>query len=493
LTIYDTGLKVRDTTAVVTNLKLRVPIDIRTVAADKNLIAFSGTIACSSNKIDSITVSTGGSLSAQWAIAQRPEANQCTFALSGSNPITGPGAILYAVIHFKNTVAVNDKFTLNCSNILLNEGSPVAKVQSGIATIASLQTVEDTPNIAEVTNPESFHFFKGDKTLEQVKALLPASVQLLLSNNETVQAPVNWSTNSTPAYNKDAFGKYIFTGTIANSASYTNTNNLKASAEIYVDKDIVDVNDAFLLRAGSITYLGQQVDYLYLPGAQGQGGLMNWKQEINDWLLNRYQALLPNVPISGDYVAYKKGGTVAVLPATEIAKVSDWTDITKAADYFFPNIVIQTQSAINPLSDETIEPLADNAYRIESQKEITKTDYQYVDGVLLTIELTERYHLVFTTYGNELSGTDFVGISLPGNNHSLKLYPNPVKEVLNINNGQAKIEGISVADAGGRLITKTLPDKSVYQLVTGNWKPGIYIVTIETKSGISRHKVVKTE
>jgi hypothetical protein len=343
-----------------------------------------------------------------------------------------------------------------------------------------------------VTNPESFYLLKGDKNLDGVKALFPASVPVLLSYGHTVQAAVSWSGNSVPAYSSDTFGKYIFSGTIAGSADYTNTNNLKALATVLVDKEIVDTNDAFLVRAGSITFSGNQVDYLYIPAGQGSGWLNIWRKEVDSLLLNRYKALLPSVPFQGDYVAYAQSGTVMVLPAVEIAKVNDWTDITKAASYFFAEIAVQSRRAINPLSDATITPLVDNAYRFSGQKDSVKTASRYIDGELFTSETVTRYHLVLTAYGDELTGKVIAGVSLFGNNQLQKLYPNPVREVLIVDNGQEKIRRISVSDAGGRPITTHVPDKSCTQLATGSWSPGVYIVTVQTEAGTSRHKIVKS-
>jgi hypothetical protein len=139
LTVYDTHLKVRDTLAVVNNLQLKVPIDIRPIAENKNLIAFSGNLTCSSDKIDSITVSRQGTLSEQWAIAYNAEKNKCTFALSGSNRITEAGILLYAIIHFNSSIALNDKFAIACNDLLLNEGSPVAKTQPGSITVSEMK------------------------------------------------------------------------------------------------------------------------------------------------------------------------------------------------------------------------------------------------------------------------------------------------------------------------------------------------------------------
>jgi hypothetical protein len=94
-------------------------------------------------------------LSASWAVAQRQEGKSCIFALSGSRAITEAGVLFYATVYFNGNAAVNSRFTFTLGDLLLNEGSPVAKVRNGTLeikelTFVGIETVE-TPFTAQAT------------------------------------------------------------------------------------------------------------------------------------------------------------------------------------------------------------------------------------------------------------------------------------------------------------------------------------------------------
>jgi hypothetical protein len=69
----------------------------------------------------------------------------------------------------------------------------------------------------------------------------------------------------------------------------------------------------------------------------------------------------------------------------------------------------------------------------------------------------------------------------------LALYPNPVKDVLNIQGSTFKIENAKIYDASGKLV-KTFDGNTVN--VSGLQK-GEYLVSVEDKNGVTTMKFIK--
>jgi hypothetical protein len=73
---------------------------------------------------------------------------------------------------------------------------------------------------------------------------------------------------------------------------------------------------------------------------------------------------------------------------------------------------------------------------------------------------------------------------------SLKIYPNPVSEILTINS-DFEIKTVFLADMFGRLIVKTYPDSQSYELNVSGLPSGIYILRIEGTNKTFIRKVIK--
>jgi hypothetical protein len=63
------------------------------------------------------------------------------------------GEWLCAEVYFNSGVTVNEQFTFTLSNLLLNEGSPVARVKSGVLKIKGPTAIEvvQAPVVAKVS------------------------------------------------------------------------------------------------------------------------------------------------------------------------------------------------------------------------------------------------------------------------------------------------------------------------------------------------------
>lgn len=152
INIYDTWVNVRDSSAVVTYGTLTIPIDLGNVPAGKGILSLSGKAYSSFSKIDSIQVINAGTLTGNWAMANKPMKNQSNFAMSGTAPITNAGKIAFVKIYFNSAVNVGDAFYLECNELVLNEGNPNVKVKSGYVSIKSiisgLDNTKFTPKVS---------------------------------------------------------------------------------------------------------------------------------------------------------------------------------------------------------------------------------------------------------------------------------------------------------------------------------------------------------
>ena len=72
---------------------------------------------------------------------------------------------------------------------------------------------------------------------------------------------------------------------------------------------------------------------------------------------------------------------------------------------------------------------------------------------------------------------------------NIEIYPNPAKDVLNINSAFA-IKEVEIYDALNRLIEKRKANKSNIQLNIANYKAGSYIVNINTAKGSVKKKLI---
>jgi hypothetical protein len=246
-----------------------------------------------------------------------------TLAATGTSPITWsisngnlPNGLTLnsttGAITGTPVTAATFNFTVKATNSAGNDTKALSIVISPAPVIL--------PNIVSVTNPAAIYLKQGEKTLEQVRDLLPATVSVTLDNSAVISAAVVWSANSDPVYNLNVSEKYTFTGTISGTAEYRNNNNRTVAIEIWV--------------------------------------------EIPTGIAN-----------------------------PETAKI--------------------------------------------------------------------------------------------------RLYPNPVADILNIDNGQTAIRTIRVHDTAGRPVIAAEPKTTTWQIATSAWQPGLYIVSVETNAGISRHKIVK--
>ncbi len=79
------------------------------------------------------------------------------------------------------------------------------------------------------------------------------------------------------------------------------------------------------------------------------------------------------------------------------------------------------------------------------------------------------------------------------NSNSVLVYPNPTKDLLNINSPQSPLEQVMVYDLRGRLIHKEIKEENVTEttLDLSRMKSGVYFIHVYTKAGAITKKVIK--
>ncbi len=73
----------------------------------------------------------------------------------------------------------------------------------------------------------------------------------------------------------------------------------------------------------------------------------------------------------------------------------------------------------------------------------------------------------------------------------VRIYPNPVADVLNVTSDKSEVTNLEITDVNGRLVYKVQPKVTEYSLNVSHWPKGVYLVKITTESGTSVYKVVK--
>ncbi|MEO5569438.1 MAG: T9SS type A sorting domain-containing protein [Bacteroidia bacterium] len=102
-----------------------------------------------------------------------------------------------------------------------------------------------------------------------------------------------------------------------------------------------------------------------------------------------------------------------------------------------------------------------------------------------------EYYLTISTNGDnvEIDTLGTTGIHYADNlNEMISVYPNPVKDVLTINSGKAKINSLEIYNSLGQVILNEKTATSKINLDTQNFEQGIYLLKLETDAGIVNRK-----
>ncbi|MDR1757818.1 MAG: T9SS type A sorting domain-containing protein [Bacteroidales bacterium] len=108
--------------------------------------------------------------------------------------------------------------------------------------------------------------------------------------------------------------------------------------------------------------------------------------------------------------------------------------------------------------------------------------------------INDPYPTAFASGGFDLAGVAVlngnVGIANIQKNNQLKLYPNPTKNQLSIENGEWKIENVQILDLTGRIITNSQLS-TVNSIDVSHLTTGMYLLRVQTNEGTITKKFVK--
>ncbi|MFP9112904.1 choice-of-anchor J domain-containing protein [Flavobacterium sp. RHBU_3] len=145
--------------------------------------------------------------------------------------------------------------------------------------------------------------------------------------------------------------------------------------------------------------------------------------------------------------------------------------------YKFDNINLPYSAADEPGSHGYI------TYRIKPKSTVAVGDYMYGTA---SIYFDFNEPIITNTCSTQVveatSGTD--GFAL----NNIKLYPNPVKDVLNVSITDGTLQSVMVYDLNGRLCLQSANTTTVK---TDGLAPGLYLVKVVTDKGSGNYKLIK--
>ncbi|MEP7170947.1 MAG: T9SS type A sorting domain-containing protein, partial [Bacteroidota bacterium] len=102
-----------------------------------------------------------------------------------------------------------------------------------------------------------------------------------------------------------------------------------------------------------------------------------------------------------------------------------------------------------------------------------------------------EYYLTIATNGDniEIDTTGITGINHTNNlNEMISVYPNPVKDLLMIHSGNAKIKSLEIYNSIGQTVLNENISSDKVLINTENYRQGIYFLKIITDAGLVNKK-----
>lgn len=136
----------------------------------------------------------------------------------------------------------------NFKYVITPDGVQVTQIQAPLQnatptptpTSTSTPTPTPTPttqSTLDIVSVSSISDINVDYGTALSAANLPTTVTATMSDNSTQSMSVTWD-NGTPTYDPNTAGAYVFSGALTLSDNTTNTNNVKASANVIVAAEI---------------------------------------------------------------------------------------------------------------------------------------------------------------------------------------------------------------------------------------------------------------
>src|SRR5690554_3857226 len=135
----------------------------------------------------------------------------------------------------------------------------------------------------------------------------------------------------------------------------------------------------------------------------------------------------------------------------------------------------------------------------------TGLNYQWIDcsdnsiivgetGVSYTATVSGSYAVIITD-GTCVDTSTCVTVNISSLNDNdfagVKIYPNPVKEVLNITNENGTLQSVEVVSATGSIVYSSTISSSNFTVNTAQLNAGVYFVNVRTENSAKTFKVIK--
>jgi uncharacterized repeat protein (TIGR01451 family) len=108
-----------------------------------------------------------------------------------------------------------------------------------------------------------------------------------------------------------------------------------------------------------------------------------------------------------------------------------------------------------------------------------------------TVDIFFDFNAPITTNTTENLFYDELGIEEIASENSIKIYPNPTRDILRVE-ADNTLHTVAIYDLNGRLITSISDQGSAYQFNTSNLEGGIYLIRIRTGEKWLTKRFVKT-
>jgi len=191
--------------------------------------------------------------------------------------------------------------------------------------------------------------------------------------------------------------------------------------------------------------------------------------------------------------SFIKDNKIYVLVATEVEDISGGYMISYDL----------RRMSMDGILDTSFQTL--NIVRHKSYTELNSTYYAYFEELEFIDNPDEDSFLMISRFPFTINGTyyeqAFVKVSYDalsiGDNHvvgqEIKLYPNPVIDMMNVSSGNELIENVELLDIQGRTIRNIKGDNhNEVQISIEDLPNAIYLVKVKTDKGIKALKVVKS-
>lgn len=170
---------------------------------------------------------------------------------------------------------------------------------------------------------------------------------------------------------------------------------------------------------------------------------------------------------------------------SDVGSQTNYNDSNMSFDAISPQLNFQicpNQQELMDIEDFFIEEF----FFIDTNQLTTHEPFVYTFSTTtnkIYLDITNSEGSVATFYDNILSRQQFL-------EDNISIYPNPVKDILNIRCSDMSLQYISIFDLQGRILVKD-DDLENNQLDLSSLPLGIYFIQIKTDHGVSKKKLVR--